>query len=622
MTSTANDAGDVIVGGTGVDTISVAAGSSIVFSTTDANISQVENVTLGSGSGVTLTGQAEGFIITGGGSAGGTIVGGDGADSITGGIGGDVITGGIGADTIDGGIGRDTVSYADVASSTSHELSNIVGMAINLSGASVAEGDIDLVLDSVSGLAAAANVLGLTGSTALADGTAQYAIVGAKGDNYFVDTLTNLEAVVGSNLNDYIVLGSGGMSADGGNGNDAIFGGNGADNISGGAGNDAIIIADDADHATGEVITGGAGTDVIRFISTEAGTLNLTSGVTGVEEVRILDNAQGSTFAGTTAENVNANALTAGISIFGNDGANTLTGSAFADTFNGNAGADTIIAGDGDDTINVSTDDDDVIDGGDGTDTVVFTAVVASADFVDADLQNVENITVTGANAVDLSVQTEAFTITAIDGAAHNVTSGAGSDTITFGAGNDTVVAGAGDDTVNGGAGDDEITGGTGNDNLTGGVGADDFNFVDNNGLDTITDFLANTDDLDFGGITGITSGNVSALIAADAAAAASADATTHVFENGADGAGDSRITDFTSMSDVASFLMSNFTGVDDTHAYVALINNVATGTAYAYFVDVNLVTTAEDTIEAGDVSLIGVITEQNGGLIGVADVV
>ena len=52
----------------------------------------------------------------------------------------------------------------------------------------------------------------------------------------------------------------------------------------------------------------------------------------------------------------------------------------------------------------------------------------------------------------------------------------------------------------------DTLGGGAGDDTLTGGTGADDFVFVDGFGVDTVTDFLVNVDDLDFSGFTAINS--------------------------------------------------------------------------------------------------------------------
>ena len=67
--SQAEDGTDDILGGTGVDTIVVGAGETFVFSTADSKLQGVENVQLGAGASVTLTGQTEGFNVIGGGGA-------------------------------------------------------------------------------------------------------------------------------------------------------------------------------------------------------------------------------------------------------------------------------------------------------------------------------------------------------------------------------------------------------------------------------------------------------------------------------------------------------------------------------------------------------------------------
>jgi len=89
VTSTAASANDVMDGGAGTgDTIHILATTD--FADTDANITNIEKVTMANGTiTVDLTGQSEGFTITGG----------TGDDTITGGTGIDTITSGTGEDT-------------------------------------------------------------------------------------------------------------------------------------------------------------------------------------------------------------------------------------------------------------------------------------------------------------------------------------------------------------------------------------------------------------------------------------------------------------------------------------------------------------------------------------------
>src|SRR5262249_28648425 len=82
----------------------------------------------------------------------------------------------------------------------------------------------------------------------------------------------------------------------------------------------------------------GNDTDVIRFTSTASGdTLTLSTHISNVEEVRISD-ASGAT-TGTTALNINASNVGYGITLTGNDGANTLAGGAGNDLLTGHGGA-------------------------------------------------------------------------------------------------------------------------------------------------------------------------------------------------------------------------------------------------------------------------------------------
>ena len=100
-----------------------------------------------------------------------------------------------------------------------------------------------------------------------------------------------------------------------------------------------------------------------------------------------------------------------------------ITGSDFADTITGTAADDTINAGLGDDTI-IGFAGPDIVDGGGGTDTIVLadTSVDLNA-ASDAQIVNVENITAAGAASgvtIDLSAQSDGFTITGSDFCRHH----------------------------------------------------------------------------------------------------------------------------------------------------------------------------------------------------------
>ncbi len=192
-------------------------------------------------------------------------------DTISSGGGNDTITGGAGADVIDGGIGFDTVSYVDVTSASSHGLANISGMAVNLSAAAVTAATI---ATAMGGTVVIGGGDGVAGGD-LAAGSAGYLATTAANSTLTMvrDTISNVEAVVGSALADYIALGAGGMAAEGGAGNDVIIGGAGNDTITGGAGVDTINVGIGLDvvvigtvaTADIDVITGFTSNDFIAF---------------------------------------------------------------------------------------------------------------------------------------------------------------------------------------------------------------------------------------------------------------------------------------------------------------------------------------------------------------------
>ena len=244
----------------------------------------------------------------------------------------------------------------------------------------------------------------------------------------------------GSGFNDQLLGFGGNDTLTGGVGNDILNGDTGNDKLTGGAGddtqngedgNDVFLIGAGGHHGGGEVIDGGLDTNVIRFTSTVADTLTLSALITNVAEVEASDAAGGN--AGTAALNINAAAVTSGLIITGNAGANTLTGTDFADTLIGNAGADQLIGGDGNDTlvggagrdtVQGGAGDDvvrlastaefaagELIDGGDDTDTLRYTGTVAATLMLTAGVTNIEQVQI--ANAAGRASGTAAININA-----------------------------------------------------------------------------------------------------------------------------------------------------------------------------------------------------------------
>jgi Ca2+-binding RTX toxin-like protein len=169
--------------------------------------------------------------------------------------------------------------------------------------------------------------------------------------------------------------------------------------------------------------TGTAGVDELRVAVTTAGTLTVSASTTGIERI-IIGTGTGATAVTTvtTAINVNASALTAGIDLTGNAGANTLTGGSGNDRLNGNGGNDalaggmgndTVFGGLGNDTLTGGTGHDrlsggvgrDVLSGGDGADVFIFDATLNAATNVDAILDF---------NVVDDAIELENAIFTAL----------------------------------------------------------------------------------------------------------------------------------------------------------------------------------------------------------------
>jgi len=183
-------------------------------------------------------------------------------DTISGGGGNDIIAGGTGADVLDGGTGIDTVSYADVTASTSHSLTNVAGMVINLSASTVTAATLATAMATAAGPTAPVigGGAGVSGSDSAA-GTGSYLAVSAATSiaTMVRDTLTGFESVTGSALRDYIVA----SSTTGG----TIQGALGADYIIAGTGVDTFLFGDlvganggDGVTATASGVAGGTST--------------------------------------------------------------------------------------------------------------------------------------------------------------------------------------------------------------------------------------------------------------------------------------------------------------------------------------------------------------------------
>ena len=242
-----------------------------------------------------------------------TLQGNNGNNKLIGGVGNDRFISSAGSDEINGGSGTNTADYSNCAN----------GITVNVN-----QGNITV----------------------------------SKG-NLGTDTLITIQGIIGSNSSDTIT----------GNGvNNIIAGGMGLDSLDGKGESDAYIFNAGSEHPGAEIRdTGTTGTDIVVFDSSTANDkLTLYAGDTGIEAVNIGSNIPGATTnsnyrnyiwsdgsnhsipepgtigaGGTTALNVDARAVTNGLTITGNDGDNTIFGSKGDNVIYGGNGNDTITGG-------------------------------------------------------------------------------------------------------------------------------------------------------------------------------------------------------------------------------------------------------------------------------------
>ena len=308
---------DVIVGNSGLDTVSYANRTADVFVTLDATANDGE-----SGENDDVAGDIE------------AITGGSGDDTLTGNVGRNTLNGGAGADTLNGGDNDDTLRGGPDGDTL-----NGGGGAADLADYSAAAGNLTITVGG-GGL----------------DGEA------GEGDT----VNTSVENVTGGAFVDTITGDASKNRLNGGDGVDILNGGLGNDTLNGQGGDDTLQGADGND-----VLNGGLGSDDING---GLGTGDTTSYATRTSAVRVnVDDAD----PGDDGE-IDTDPVLAGDQ--GEDdnvrfNVEFVTGTSFADTivgetgaavtgpniFNGGGGNDTLRGGDGNDTVN----------GGNGNDLVV-----------------------------------------------------------------------------------------------------------------------------------------------------------------------------------------------------------------------------------------------------------
>ena len=270
--------------------------------------------------------------------------------------------------------------------------------------------------------------------------TVSLANTSAQNTRYGIDTLVNIDNLIGSSSNDQLT----------GNGGDNILdGGVGGDTLTGGAGNDKYILDNSGDLVRENT---NAGTDTVYSYITYALTAN-------VENLVLF---------GTDDLNGTGNGLV-----------NILTGNAGNNMLSGGSGADSLIGAAGDDTYVIDNSGDVVIEkANEGMDVVQASVTYTLSD-------HVENLTLTGSAAIN-GIGNELANLLTGNSAANMLEGQEGDDTLNGGSGNDILYGGEGNDTLLGGLGADTLDGGIGADSLNGDGGNDTY-IVDDLG-DSITD--------------------------------------------------------------------------------------------------------------------------------------
>ncbi|MEK1888404.1 MAG: cadherin-like domain-containing protein [Phyllobacterium sp.] len=378
-----------------------------------------------------------------------TINGGNGDDHIVAGSGNDLIFAGAGDDIVLAGLGDD----------------QIFGGSGN---------------DRLFGEEGRDTIFGESGDDTISGGDDDDLLFGGQGNDTIAgdlghDTIhgdTGNDRLDGGAGNDIILGQAGADIVDGGLGDDFLSGGSDEDVVRGGDGTDTV--AGDSDAAA-DIYDGGAQIDTLDYSAVlYASSIDLNEGIASSSEIgtdtisnfEILlagagqDEIQGS----DTAEEIHGNG--GDDVIDGAGGADIIAGGEGNDHLRDGAGADTVTGDGGNDTVTAATDGaGDAFDGGDGLDTLDYSAALLSV-----------VIDLVAESASGAAIGTDSVTGFEV------IKSGAGDDQITgsdiseriFGNdGNDVMAGGAGADTLDGGAGNDVIADGAGSDCVSAGPGDD-----------------------------------------------------------------------------------------------------------------------------------------------------
>ena len=528
---------DVLFGGGGIDFLQGGPGDDFLFGGAGFDLANYRNA-LGAitVSMAALTVQGEGTDeLLGIEGVFGTAF----ADTFIGGDGDDQFAGGGGNDRIEGGAGSDTAAYTLAASAVTVNLAtgvvtgpdgadtlisieNAVGSAFNDTLIGTADANRlrgnggDDVLDGAGGFDTVDYFNAAAGVTVdLASGVA----IGAGND-----TLSNIEAVIGSEFADTLIGNAQANTLDGLGGDDVLDGGAGDDTLIGGAGFDfadyrtagaAVMV-----NLLAGTASGGAGNDTLSGIEAVIGSAfaDTLVGDAGVNFLRgmggndILDGGDGNDLADyrNTTLSITAAMATGTVTVsdgsvdtlvriegvYGSQSNDTITGGAGDDLIGGHLGNDTLSGGAGFDTVAYRSASGGVTvslfagtaSGADGNDTLSGFEAIVGGGFGDTLTGDAANNTLNGrggddtldgGGGTDTASYADAVSAVTVNLGAGTASGGDGSDTLVSienalgSASGDTLIGSSGVNLLQGGGGNDVLDGRGGNDTLDGGDGFD-----------------------------------------------------------------------------------------------------------------------------------------------------